>query len=133
MSWAEPSGNYDLNPDNARHVIPYAEIGADPFNVAIARLLTAHGSRDAQALPCGGGVAILADTLVVPTPRASSVSPAALVPGPKGAVRTEGVRVVLPKAYERARLVDALSGQPLAPMADGSYHFFARAICRIES
>lgn len=122
----------DTAPLPACHAVPeglekFARIGRDPFNVALTKLVRDQGVREAVNLPCGAGVSLLGDYLVVPQPREHAVAPAALVPAPPGELLEQGIRVQLP-----AVLTDVITGARSVPGPDGSHVFRSRGIYRID-
>jgi hypothetical protein len=112
--------------------LKFARIGRDPFNIALTRLVREQGVREAVNLPCGGGVSLLDDLLVVPRPRHHSVAPAALVPAEPGAAKAEGIRVLLPAASRGLALENLVTGERRAPSADSSHVFHERGIWRVS-
>ena len=130
----EPGANYGIAPDNSGFDLKeYARIGSDPFNVLLTKLLSEQGCRDAINLPCGGGVSIQGNYLVVPQPRHDTASPLALVPVARGDVNTAGIRVTLPAEYATCRnLKNRLSGETVTAHADGTFLFTGRGIFEIK-
>jgi hypothetical protein len=130
----EPGANYHIAPDNSGlDLAEYARIGADPFNILLTRLMKEHGCRDAVNLPCGGGVSRMGDLLFVPQPRHYTMSPAALVPVARGAVKTDGIRVAIPESGKAPRLLRNLhGGKDVKAEADGTFVCFERGIYRVE-
>lgn len=127
----------DTSPLPAGHAVPeglekFARIGRDPFNIALTRLVREQGVREAVNLPCGSGVSLLDNLLVVPRPRHHSVAPAALVPAEPCAAKAEGIRVVLPAASWGHSLENLVTGEQRAPAADGSHVFHERGIWRVS-
>jgi len=107
-----------------------AAIAGDPFNRELTALVAERSSHDAVHLPCGGGISLLDDVLVVPQPREERIPPAALVPAPEGeAIR---IRVRLPAPHEAVReLRDRVHGGTVRADADGTFLFDSAGIYTI--
>jgi len=124
-SWGESA-----KPADADHILKgYAQVGTDPFNILLTRIVSEHGCRVARHLPCGGGVSLLGRYLVVPQPRKDTIAAAALVPVPRGERCASGVRVTLPAEVRRLR--NLITGQTIES-ENGAFVFHDRGIFELE-